>query len=51
MSAAVAVAVIVVGVWLALKLAGLAVRLVLWAVVLAVAWWWLAPVLGLPTPF
>lgn len=43
--------VVVVGAWLALRLTGFVVRLALWAVVLGVAWWWLAPHLGLPTPF
>lgn len=42
---------VVVGIYLAIKVAGFALKLLLWAVVLGVAYWLLAPMLGLPTPF
>lgn len=47
----IAVLVVIVGIWLALKAVGFAVRLALWVVVLAAAYWFLAPMLGLPMPW
>jgi len=37
--------------WLALKVAGFALRLALWALVLCGLYWVFAPLLGLPRPF
>lgn len=45
------IALVVVGIYLAIKVAGFALKLFLWAVVLGVAYWVLAPLLGLPVPF
>jgi hypothetical protein len=42
---------IVVGIYLAIKVAGLAFKLLLWALVIGIAYWLLAPMLGLPVPF
>ena len=42
---------IVLGVWLALKVTGFLLKLVLWGLVLAAGYWLLAPLLGLPRPF
>lgn len=42
---------VVVGIYLAIKVAGFALKLVLWLVVIAGAYWLLAPYLGLPFPF
>lgn len=47
----IALIVLVIAAWLALKAVGLLVRLLLCAVVLALAYWFLAPHLGLPTPW
>jgi len=47
----VAVVLLVVGVYLAIKVAGFALKLLLWAVVMGIAYWLLAPMLGLPVPF
>ena len=47
----IALLVLVVAAWLALKAVGLVVRLLLWGVVLAAAYAFLAPRLGLPTPW
>lgn len=41
----------VVGVFLALKVVGFAMKLALWALVLCGLYWLLAPHLGLPRPF
>lgn len=41
---------VVIGLYLALKLAGIAVKLAIWALVLFGAYWFLAPHLGLPWP-
>ncbi|WP_160279940.1 hypothetical protein [Novilysobacter arseniciresistens] len=46
----VGIALIVVGLWLALKVAGFALRLAMWALVLFGVYWLLAPMLGLPRP-
>ena len=46
----VGIALIVVGLWLALKLAGFALRLAMWALVLFGVYWLLAPMLGWPRP-
>lgn len=43
--------VLVIAVWLAFKAVGLFFRLALWVLVIALAWWLLAPHLGLPTPW
>lgn len=42
--------VIAIGAYLALKVAGFALKLVLWGLVLLGAYWLLAPYLGLPLP-
>lgn len=42
---------VVVGIYLAVKVAGFALKLLLWVLVFGIAYWLLAPVLGLPTPF
>ena len=47
----IAIALIVVGIYLAIKVAGFALKLVMWLLVLGTAYWLLAPILGLPTPF
>ena len=47
----VAIVLLVVGVYLAIKVAGFALKLLLWAVVIGIAYWLLAPMLGLPVPF
>ena len=47
----VAIVVLIVGVYLAIKVAGFALKLLLWAVVIGIAYWLLAPMLGLPLPF
>jgi hypothetical protein len=47
----IALAVLVVAAWLAVKAVGLVVRLVLWIVVLGAAYWFLAPLLDLPRPW
>ena len=41
---------VVLGLWLALKVAGFFLKLLLWAVVLFGLYWLLAPHLGLPLP-
>ena len=47
----VAIVLLVVGVYLAIKVAGFALKLLLWAVVIGIAYWLLAPMLGLPVPY
>ena len=47
----IAIALIVVGIYLAIKVAGFALKLVMWLLVLGAAYWLLAPILGLPAPF
>jgi len=47
----VAIVLVVVGVYLAIKVAGFALKLLLWAVVIGIAYWLLAPMLGMPVPF
>ena len=42
---------IVVGIYLALKVAGFALKLAMWVLVIAGVYWLLAPYLGLPVPF
>jgi len=42
---------VVVGIYLAVKVVGFALKLALWALVLFGAYWFLAPHLGLPAPF
>lgn len=46
-----AIIAIIVGVWLAIKVVGAAFKLALWLGVLGVAYWFLAPYLGLPQFF
>lgn len=46
----VAIGVIVLAAWLALKAVGTAIKLLLWAVVLGAAYWLVAPHAGLPWP-
>jgi hypothetical protein len=41
---------VVLGLWLAFRLAGWILRIVLWLVIVLAAWWWLAPYLGWPPP-
>ncbi|GAB2613308.1 hypothetical protein [Novilysobacter erysipheiresistens] len=42
---------VIVGLWLALKVAGFALKLLMWALVLLGLYWLLAPLLGLPPVF
>ena len=42
---------IVVGLYLALKVAGFVLKLAMWALVLLGVYWLLAPMMGLPRPF
>ena len=42
---------VIVGLWLALKVAGFALKLLMWALVLFGLYWLLAPMLGLPAVF
>lgn len=42
---------VIVGLWLALKVAGFALKLLMWALVLFGLYWLLAPLLGLPPVF
>lgn len=46
----VAIAIILVGLWLAFKVVGLFFRVLVWAVILGAAYWLVAPHLGLPMP-
>ena len=41
----------IIGIWLALKVAGFFFKLLMWALVLFGAYWFLAPLLELPRPF
>lgn len=45
------IAMVVVGIYLALKVTRFAVKLLMWALVLFGAYWFLAPYLGLPALF
>ncbi|MEO5628191.1 MAG: hypothetical protein ABIQ62_00305 [Thermomonas sp.] len=47
----ISIVVIIVGIWLALKVAGAAFKLVLWLIVLCAVYWFLAPYMGLPKFF
>ncbi len=47
----IAIVAIILGIWLALKVVGAAFKLALWLAVLCVAYWYLAPYLGLPRFF
>ena len=47
----VGIVMVVVGIYLALKVAGFAMKLVMWALVLCGLYWFLSPHLGLPMPF
>jgi hypothetical protein len=42
---------IVVGIYLAIKVAGFALKLVIWLLVIVCVYWLAAPSLGLPLPF
>lgn len=42
---------VVAGIYLALKVAGFALKLAMWVLVIAGVYWLLAPYLGLPFPF
>ncbi len=42
---------VVIGLYLAFKVVGFAMKLAMWAVVAFGLYWLLAPMLGLPTPF
>lgn len=44
----VAIVLVVLCVWLVMKVAGVLVKLLLWAVVIAALWWCVHPYLGLP---
>ncbi|MEP6908569.1 MAG: hypothetical protein ABI858_11415 [Pseudoxanthomonas sp.] len=46
----IAIVMIVVGIYLAIKVAGFAIKLLLWVLVLGAAYWLLAPIVGLPFP-
>lgn len=45
------IALVAVGLYFAVKAAGFALRLAMWALVLFGLYWFLAPYLGLPHPF
>ena len=47
----VGIALVVIGLYLALKVAGFAMKLAMWALVLVGAYWVLAPRMGWPWPF
>ncbi len=47
----VAIVLVVLGIYLAIKVAGLGLKLVLWALVIGATYWLLAPMLGMPVPF
>jgi hypothetical protein len=42
---------IVLGIYLALKVAGFALKLAMWVLVIVGVYWLLSPYLGLPVPF
>jgi hypothetical protein len=46
-----AASLIVVGIYLAIKVAGFALKLVIWLLVIVCVYWLAAPSLGLPLPF
>jgi len=46
-----AIVLIVIGVWLAIKVVGALLKLALWGVALFGVYWLLAPHFGLPMPF
>ena len=46
-----AIMLIVIGVWVALKAAGALVKLLCWGVVLAVIYWYVGPMMGWPRLF
>lgn len=46
------IVIVIIGIWLALKVAGVFFKLLLWLVVALAAWWFIAPYLGMPfSPF
>ncbi|PBS11093.1 hypothetical protein CMZ82_16625 [Lysobacteraceae bacterium NML93-0792] len=40
---------VILGIWLAFKVAGVVLRLIVTVLILIAAYWWLAPVFGWPT--
>ncbi len=44
----IAIIAIILGIWLAIKVVGAAFKLAVWLVVVALAYWFLSPYLGLP---
>lgn len=40
---------VIIGLYLAFKVAGLVLRLALWLLIVVAAYWWLAPLFGWPT--
>jgi hypothetical protein len=47
----IAIVVVLVAIYLAIKVAGAVLKLLMWALVLLGLYWFLAPYLGLPPPF
>ncbi len=47
----VALVLIVIGVWVAIEVAGALLKLLFWGVALAGIYWFLAPLMGWPWPF
>jgi len=45
------IVIVIIGIWLALKVVGIFLKLAMWALVLVGLYWFLAPHLGLPWPF
>ena len=39
---------VIIGLYLAFKVAGFVLKIALWLLILVVAYWWLAPMLGWP---
>lgn len=40
---------VIIGLYLAFKVAGMVLRLALWLLIVVAAYWWLAPLFGWPT--
>ncbi|NYZ64164.1 hypothetical protein [Luteimonas deserti] len=40
---------VILGIWLAFKVAGVVLRLIVTLLILVAAYWWLAPIFGWPT--
>lgn len=47
----IAIVLIVLGVWLAIKVVDALLKLVFWGLALVAAYWFLAPLMGWPWPF